>query len=95
MKTFEQTIKKELGLPNYRREVFNIEGIDHPDSDGECFIELNTGNKEQDLKILERIQEYLKYETREVLYLEACIDIDYARYGLKKYFGSTLCLKLK
>jgi hypothetical protein len=94
MKTLK-TIKKELGLPNYRKEVFNIEFIDHAESDGECFIELNTGNKDNDLANLKRIQEYLKLQTKEVLYLEACIDIDYAGYGLKKYFGSTLCLKLK
>ena len=93
--TLAKEIKKALNLPNYRREVFNVEGIDHPESNGEQFVCLNTGNKKNDLATLKRIQEYLKPQTKEVLYLEACIDIDYAGYGSKKYFGSTLCLKLK
>ena len=93
--TLQKEIQKALGLPNYKYNVFNVEGIDHPESKGEQFICLNTGNKEHDLQILKRIQEYLKPQTKEILYLESCLDVDYAGYGLVKYFGSTLCLILK
>ena len=91
--TLEKEIKKALNLPNYRYEVFNVEGIDHPESDGEEFICLNTGNKDYDLAMLERIQEYLKPQTREVLYLEASMDED--RWGDEYYCGSVLLIKLK
>ena len=91
--TLEKEIKKALNLPNYRYEVFNVEGIDHPESDGEQFICLNTGNKDYDLAMLERIQEYLKPQTKEVVYLVACTDED--RWGKKTYEGSVLLVKLK
>ena len=91
--TLEKEIKKALNLPNYRYEVFNVEGIDHPESDGEQFICLNTGNKDYDLAMLERIQEYLKPQTKEVVYLVASIDEDH--WGRKTYEGSVLLIKLK
>ena len=89
MTTFEQQLKKELGIPNYRKEVFNIDFSDDIDSDGTCFIELNTGNKDQDLLTLEEIKEYLKSETKEIVNFQSHFDKFY------KYDGSVLVLKLK
>ena len=91
--TLEKEIRIAFNIQNYRREVFNVEGIDHPESDGEQFICLNTGNKDYDLAMLERIQEYLKPQTREVLYLVASMDED--RWGNEYYCGSVLLIKLK
>ena len=93
MQTLEQQLKKELRIPNYCKEVFNIDFIDHVDSDGTCFIELNTGNKDQDVATLEQIQEHLKSETKEIVNLECYFDDCY--FGMKKYDGSVLVLKLK
>lgn len=91
--TLEKELRIAFNIQNYRREVFNVEGIDHPESDGEQFICLNTGNKDYDLAMLERIQEYLKPQTREVLYLVASMDED--RWANEYYCGSVLLIKLK
>ena len=96
MQTLEQQLKKELGLPNYRKEVFNIEFADHVESEGTCFIYLNTGNKEQDVITLQRIEKHLKSETKQVLYLvPISSSFDDDCWGDKKYDGSQLVLKLK
>jgi hypothetical protein len=91
--TLEKELRKVFNFQNYRREVFNVEGIDHPESDGEQFVCLNTGDKDHDLAILKQMQEYLKPQTKEVVYLVASIDED--RWGKKTYEGSVLLVKLK
>ena len=91
--TLEKELRNAFNFQNYRREVFNVEGIDHPESDGEQFVCLNTGDKDHDLATLKRMQEYLKPQTKEVVYLVACTGQD--RWNKKTYEGSVLLVKLK
>tara|TARA_R100000734_G_C3317784_1_gene111218 strand:- start:3009 stop:3287 length:279 start_codon:yes stop_codon:yes gene_type:complete len=91
--TLEKEIKIAFNFQNYRREVFSCDWIDHPESSGEYFVCFNTGNKEHDLATLKRIQEYLKPQTKEVVYLVASTDEDH--WGRKTYDGSVLFVRLK
>ncbi len=91
MTTLEQQLKKELGLPNYHKEVFNVEF-----SNETCLIYLNTDNKEQDLITLQRIEEHLKPNWKTLIYLvPISSSFNDDCWGNKKYDGSQLVLKLK
>lgn len=94
MQTLEQQVKNELGLPNYNKQTFNIEFADHVESDGTCWICLNTGNPQHDVATLERIKQHWADQTQSVVRIEAIMDVNDI-WGHTEYCGSELILKLK
>ena len=94
MQTLEQQVKTELGLPNYNKQTFNIEFADHPESNGTCWVCLNTGNPQNDVATLERIKQHWADQTANVVRIEAIMDQNEI-WGNIEYCGSVLILKLK
>ncbi len=84
----EQRIKKLLSLRNYRTNEFTI----RIDSDNSCHITLMKPNEDYDIATLQKIQEHLKSEIKEVVKLESYFT--YPGY-YKLYQISVLTLKLK
>jgi len=82
--TLKKELQKNLGIYHKSFDVgFTPMGI--------LIINIETNDKSQDIKTLQRIQEYLKNETKEVLRLESIMDE--TCFGFE-YIGSRLDLVL-
>jgi len=94
METIEIKLKRELSLNNYRKDVFNVEFCDHVESENVCWISLNTGNQDFDIKTLKRAEKVLKSQIDKIIRCESYFEESY-HFGRGKYEGSQLIIKLK